>query len=951
MAKFCQNCGAALEPDAGFCTVCGSAVQQPARQPAPPTPPLQPAQQPAPQTPPQQGGHTPPSGVYIPREFLERNAARKGQTLPPQPAAPQYQQPSQPAAPQYQQPSQPAAPQYQQPVQPAAPPYPQAPYQQARTAPGGAAPKRKKSARWILPVIAALLAGVFLFTAFVTPGFLRGGGEDGPGNFGGNGGGSEYVKPPTEKTETAGISKDQPAVTLCGVTLDVIPEMLGDEAKEISVEKLKDTSEDGVRCENYELDFGGHESFAVPIEVTFPCDLSPDTDPTVEHYNETTGEWEPMISFVDEEAGTVTAYFGSFSPARVSYLPIGVNPQIYKVVEDKENEFAPKIGLASNYWKILQRINPSVYSDEINKFIDDPANYAIEIPELDPDMNAEAAYQAFTKANTIWTFCDPMINIGIAALPEVSQSRVVQFLIDNSESLGNAMNAVPFIMMGAQLAYDLRKGNQDAMNTAAANLYKNLIGASGTIYSLTTGYSHLGFTLAFFGVALFGMELDYFVDAAKAEQASNIQTVFETYYKKTAPFNAYHWYEVFEKAYWDNEGDADGAMRAVKKAVDDYCSKFWKEIYDEGNDAFWETLSDSGYKKMFMNASDEQKAMLTEQQKARVWDLIEKHSMKIIQRFLYDRLQSDVRKELAQFVELYNTERTITVKETVNRGAEAELTGYTLCFGTQNVAFPDWHVNIPDDDDYKDGWRADFECTVYGYLRMGMPNQALFFSSEESFRNGRLPGVWFNFFLDMKSKDPLTLVEINYGDPYQAKSDEFTGYDWLSMGYGGEISSDQVNGAIEAAIRKMMIKLDKDGNFNASSSGSSSNSGSGEPGPNDTFTYSASASVTLSGRIDRGTGEGTFTMRVSVTYSHNTGSPYSGRDIVSATITIKGGGEISGEIQNDDTFDPVFSGEVTVTRQGTWSHQKGTASWDEDGRETINATDTTTARILFIANN
>lgn len=935
MAKFCKDCGSPLVDGAKFCRSCGATVEQ-ADQPAAQESPRQGSYaQPQQQQPPQ-GGYTPRPNVYIPEEFLRKNAARKGQVYG-QPQQPQYQQTAAPQQPQYQQPAAQQQPQY---------------------ARGGMAPKPKKRRSWIIVATALFLAAVFLFTAFVAPGFLRGGDESSQGG-GTSGGGntSEHTKPAAEKTENGSVSKESPKATLCGVTLDVVPEMLEGGTKQVAVSKLAETTEDGVRCENYELDMGTHEKFEVPIEVTFPCKISAGYDPTVEHYNEETGNWDPLISFVDEAKGTVTAYFGSFSEARVSYLPVGVDPKIYRVVENKSNKYAPEIALAANYWKILQRINPEQYSDEVTKFINDPSNYAIDFPELDPNMDAKAAYEAFTKTNTIWTFIDPLINLGINELPEQGQCEVVKFFAKNSETISNYMSAVPFIMMSAQVALDLSSGEPDAEKTAAVNLYKNLIASSGTIYSLTTGYSHIGFTLAFFGVALFGMELDYFVDAAKAEQKANVKSVFDSYYTNTVPFDSFHWYKVFEDAYWDNDGNAEMAMRAVKEAVDAYCNRFWTDVYEnEGSDEFWEALSDSEYRKVFTNATAEDKAALTEQQKARVWNLIQKHSMKIIRRFLLEQLQTDTGKQLSKVVDMYNREKTITVRENVNRDAEAQLTGYTVCLGYDNVPYPDWHVNIPEEG-YENGWQVDFNCTVYGYLKAGMPYQFLFYPDEEDFNEavktkGReRPSYIYAFKLDPQSKDPNTIVEINFGDPYRAKSDSFTGYSWKSLDYGGTIHNSYVNEAIEDAIRKASFKLDKDGNFSVSSSGSSSKSGTGLVGPNDSYSYNASASVSLKGHIDRSTGDGTFEVSISVSYNSRWSDPYDGTDTVSASVTIKGGGDIDGEIDGEGMFDPVFDGPVTVRRHGTASHQKGKPDWDKDSTDTIDRTEEQFCKIIFLSDN
>ena len=819
-----------------------------------------------------------------------------------------------------------------------------------------------KSGRMAIRLVAVLLVGIFVFTAFIKPGFLL----NGKGNGGGTGTGTNAgtntgnEKEPSQlkvvKTENGSVSKDSPVVTLCDVTVDVVPQMLEDGNRKVTVSKLENTeSGDGVSHENYELSMGAHETFKVPVEVTFPCKIKNGVDPTVEHYNETTGEWEPLISMVDEEKGTVSAYFGSFSPARVSYLPVGVNPKIYLVTTpDKSKPYVQEIAVASNYWKILQRINPSVYSDEVTKYIDDPENYAVDMPKLSESMTVDAAYEAFTKSNTIWTFCDPMINLGISALPEVSQSKVVSFMIDHSESLGNAMNAIPFITMSAQLAYDLYKMEGNSTDTAAMNLYKNLITSSGTIYSIATGYSHIGFTLAFFGVALFGMELDYFIDAAKAEQAANVKAVFEAYYDDVEPFDEYHWYEVFVDAYWSHDGNAEAAMRDVKAAVDSYCNRFWTEIYKEDNEDILFAATSAGYKNVFFNASPEQKKILTEQQKARVWNLIETKSMKIIQRFMLERLQEKTLKELSEITEVYNKTFTVEIKETVEKNSTAEYTGCTVCFGSNGVPFPDWHINIPDDDDYDDGWSTEFECSVYGYMKMGMPDQVLIYEDEDDFKNGGKPIAKQSFEPELKINRDYIVVEFHTGEKYEASSDTFTGYTFSCNGnaYGGSLHISVINAAIEDAVKKMTIKLDKNGDFNVTSTGSDSGHKHGTVGPNDDTDWNATANLGLKGHIDKGTGDGTFTMTLSVSYRYSYGDTFSGTDKANATITYRNAsGEINGTIY-DDTFDPVFEGYADVNRSGTLSHEKGTGYGEFDSSDTINKTEEEVYfKIRFIAGN
>ena len=626
--------------------------------------------------------------------------------------------------------------------------------------------KKNTVRRSFTKLVAAVLVLCIIVTGFIKPGFFlkdRKGIDDS--------GGSPVLFSQTESSGQAGfstqvvssdsakVSLEAPAVTLCGVTLDVDELMLKDRSWNVSVSVLKDgIDKDGARYESYELGMDGAKDFYVPVEVTFPCTVSADTDVVVEHYVD--GSWMPLISYVNEEAETVTAYFGSFSPARVCYRPVGINPALF-YIEDGDDPYNQTVKVRSNYWNILKRTNPAEYSDEVTRFIDDPDNYAVELPKLDPDMDVKAAYESFSKANTLWGFCDPLINIGMEGLPMTSQSRVVNFLSDHASDLGRAMNLIPFLTMTAQVVYDMRDMDLNQIETAGINLYKNLINSSGTIYSMVTGYSHIGFTLAFFGVALFGMELDYFVEAAKAEQAANVKAVFEAYYNEIEPFDSDHWFQVFYDAYWKTDGNPDAAMALVKKAVDDYCSKFWSEIYKETNEDILFAADAAGYKNVFFNATKEMKAALTEQQKARVWRLIETKSMKKIQRFLLEQLQTNTRKELAKMAEPYNRKLDFQIGETVDLQSSdvARYKGCTLAFGSDGVPVSGWHQNIPDSEEYDGGWVTDFTCTMYGYLSMGMPNQVLVYASENDFSSGALP-IFTKEFTPQMDGNRFTEIEL-----------------------------------------------------------------------------------------------------------------------------------------------------------------------------------------------
>ena len=692
--RFCKNCGSAAAPGSAFCKNCGAPLQGA----APSSPAAGPLQAPT-------GAHS---------SSASRGAAANGGSAPARPA---------PRA-----------------AAPAPQPLPQA--APVRDRPAAAQPKKGGKRGLIVLAVLVVLAGL-AFAAFKYPGFLV---KDDRPDY------SFHVRPsagpsdapsaaPTaapRETKSGSVSAQSPSVTLCGVTVDVDPAMLASGAQDVSVSVYDGGSEDGVSYDLYELHMGSGD-FERPVEVTFPCRVSGDTDVSVVHYED--GAWKPLLSFVDESTGTVTACFPSFSPARVEYRPVGVNSSLYYVKTDPDDPWVQTLELRGDCWDILRRTNPKIYNTEVQKFIDDPKNYALSAPALDPNMDLDAAYNAYMQSTQIWGFVDPIINLGIETLPYESKSRIVSFMIDKSGSLSNAMNVIPFVTMGVQLAYDLKDWSLDSIEPAGYNLYKNLLNSSGTIYSMVTGYSHIGFSLAFLGVSVFGMELDYFVDAAKAAQAENIRDVYKAYYDKVEPFDDEHWYLVFEDAYWRCGGDPDKAMKKVKDAVDAYCEKFWTEVYKDSNDDLIFAVTDAGYKNVFMNATPEQKKALTEQQKGEVWRLIETKSMKKIQRFLFSRVQEETEEYLDELVQPYNLSMSFTIQESVDQQTTAipQYLGRTLALGVNGKPLEGWSVTVPTGEAYEDGWETVFRCTVYGYLRMGMPNQVLIYASPEDMAGGAEP--------------------------------------------------------------------------------------------------------------------------------------------------------------------------------------------------------------------
>ncbi|MBQ7171598.1 MAG: zinc-ribbon domain-containing protein [Clostridia bacterium] len=99
MAKFCQNCGSALDEGVKFCPSCGSPVPQAAQ---PQQPKSSPDPQPQRQADPQPYSYTPRPQVRIPEQFAQRNAARAQQQAsagrqPAQQQAYVYQQSAAPA--------------------------------------------------------------------------------------------------------------------------------------------------------------------------------------------------------------------------------------------------------------------------------------------------------------------------------------------------------------------------------------------------------------------------------------------------------------------------------------------------------------------------------------------------------------------------------------------------------------------------------------------------------------------------------------------------------------------------------------------------------------------------------------------------------------------------------------------------------------------------------------
>ena len=230
---------------------------------------------------------------------------------------------------------------------------------------------------------------------------------------------------------------------------------------------------------------------------------------------------------------------------------------------------------------------------------------------------------------------------------------------------------------------------------------------------------------------------------------------------------------------------------------------------------------------------------------------------------------------------------------------------------------------------------------------MGMPTELYIYDFEEDCINGEKPDQIRTFAPELKGSRH-TVIEFTVDNGAEAKSDTFTGYDWDNCDYGGTINGIAVNAAMENALRNTTFKLDKNGDFSATGTGSYNDKTEDDY---DRFTYSVSATISVSGHIDKKTGDGTYKMTATVSYHATYSNDYMGKDSTSATITFKSDGDIDGQIHGDLTFDPKFKGDGTITRNVSISHTKGKAQYDEDSTGSIHDTKDAYFIMTFIADN
>ena len=182
--------------------------------------------------------------------------------------------------------------------------------------------------------------------------------------------------------------------------------------------------------------------------------------------------------------------------------------------------------------------------------------------------------------------------------------------------------------------------------------------------------------------------------------------------------------------------------------------------------------------------------------------------------------------------------------------------------------------------------------------------------------------------------------------------DSFTGYEWEYRqdneigGYDAFVSDSAVKEAMNDALRKMIIHLDKKGDFSAASSGAFADSK--QSGGDSSQNWNISANVSLSGHYNQRKGEGSFKMEATISYHHKYLDSFSGNDEYTLTLThyVK-----DGRIVASASGDLSMRGESTGKQTGSNTHTKTGHQQDKDYTERLDKELGGTITLLFIANN
>lgn len=107
----------------------------------------------------------------------------------------------------------------------------------------------------------------------------------------------------------------------------------------------------------------------------------------------------------------------------------------------------------------------------------------------------------------------------------------------------------------------------------------------------------------------------------------------------------------------------------------------------------------------------------------------------------------------------------IVIQESLGASGRAKYAGHAICLGKDGKPYTGWYRAIPDEDWVHDqGWSteypdADTEIPLSEYKELGMPNQVLIYSSENSFLRGGSPIEIVDFEVDTMNR--YTTVELS----------------------------------------------------------------------------------------------------------------------------------------------------------------------------------------------
>ena len=799
--------------------------------------------------------------------------------------------------------------------------------------------KRKDTWGRICVVLSVILAVQILIAGFVRPG---------------------WFKPKGGSTETATVTEENSIVTLNGVTVDANPFNLRDGAQQVTVAdhgQYEPGDGAGTLCFRYDIEMGEHRQLRAPVTVTIPYDkkLAQGRSVVLVHDDPDLGERVPLITFVDEKAGTVSALLGSLSPVDLEYCPEASLGSLFTISNPGKPD--ARVEVSGNYWNEIMNSNREYAEAEAKRYIDDPVNYRVNLPEI--GGSGEWIQDGFDVTNTQLSLLLPILDVGTDGL--------------NIAAVSNTLTAVSFAMMFTQLCLDIEnRGLSDSQT--ALNLYKNCATNGGSVYSLMTGFSHAAFTLAFLGVTVYGYELDAMVEEAKAAQAENISGVFDYYYKEYAPFDKDYWYDVFTNAYWKHnsgsqgiEGtyaDADAAMRSVKQAVDDSANRFWEKAADPNDPDMYFVIGESG-RRNFYDATEAQKKLLSAQYKQDLWKRIEKETMPCVQQFLIERIQENVFKVIASAAEPYNEVCKLTVQEVADQHTTelCQFRGCKIAFGNETdngwKTAEKWLTTAPSDKQSEDWWSVRTEFTRYAWLKDGKPRNALLY-------DGAQPDP-----ARVESFEPVFGGELTI-DLSGAQTEGLTNFVFYE-------AEDQdypfILAPITDALKNQTLVINPDHSFKLSSSSGeytefrpkqrTALNDKGDYFEDETFRKSTLTSLNITGVADYGTLDGSWHIDGAMTeratgdhYQYEESGSYIEKDHedYNGVIDFSGDCEIAfATIEKSGKLYELITltGPVDFHRSGHWEQDYNLfrdGEWhSEPDSENIDTTDSLTYRITFIS--